>query len=757
MKFLQRPSKTKAKKKKTKQEGVVPSVKSSSSKKNFLGVEETAPPDAPPSTLDFQPIVIDNNGNNGNQQEQESAPSLSRPVSPPNLTKFNLVAAATAAATAIGNDEGVGNYGKASGVRNDQHFGGKAGVEAEEPGVFDLGGLPMCSSDSVDEMFEDQQSHDYNSVVQHVNSEAHPLEPPRLPIIATTGRAASSDLPTQRTLAPTTTLTPHLDAALYKQHPPAPLMELSGAPGTESGNSTSAFGGPPCIEVMIDPTGVPPSPLRESQLDFPPLDHNNTDDPLLTSVDNYRKDTSSSPVVADGLGAPLGDIGMKTQLWDAQRLVRVVLGKPQANTQPLESGSILQAIRAFALMKQELISLRKQQERRDHDPPAIMEGLDTPTTSGGGLTPAGSSCVQQQSSSSFRNFNRLKNSPARPSSSRASPSSSVSSFGKEGEISASGKSSSVSKKAIAEAAKRIQYLERQLQNATVTIHKLQHQNTENHIKELEQSKLDAQRQLARTKAEMGAMEVRFKIASEECAMKDRKYSELLQKFGQFTEFKNRELDSAVAAKDTEIANLQKQLADALAGGNNGSSTLTSSTSCDVKEAVATAWGDDDTSQDWKAEQQALREELEKARLEIRKKDEVIHDLEKSQETLPRQVPISAAVAATTDENSLTSSSLSSSAAAKQHRKNSEEGVTNILKEVLKENQSASSKTKTTTSVRGGTTTAAPPPPPTVGSSQSSSNKSSISSQRMRSLQEEHKALVASIQMLEEEMKLEYAC
>eukprot|EP00980_Cylindrotheca_fusiformis_P014969 scaffold4095_cov117-Cylindrotheca_fusiformis.AAC.26 len=85
---------------------------------------------------------------------------------------------------------------------------------------------------------------------------------------------------------------------------------------------------------------------------------------------------STSNTSVPELGDPLGDIGMKTQLWDAQRLVRVILEKPQSD-QPLDSGSILKAIRSYALMKAELVQLRRQQESQD--PPTIMP-LPSPST-----------------------------------------------------------------------------------------------------------------------------------------------------------------------------------------------------------------------------------------------------------------------------------------------------------------------------------------------------------------------------------------
>ena len=70
---------------------------------------------------------------------------------------------------------------------------------------------------------------------------------------------------------------------------------------------------------------------------------------------------------------------MHRQLMDAQRLIRIILGKPLNKDQnPLGANSILQAIRSFALMKAELIELRKKQEIIDGDPPAILQTLGSP-------------------------------------------------------------------------------------------------------------------------------------------------------------------------------------------------------------------------------------------------------------------------------------------------------------------------------------------------------------------------------------------
>ncbi|CAJ1946398.1 unnamed protein product [Cylindrotheca closterium] len=123
----------------------------------------------------------------------------------------------------------------------------------------------------------------------------------------------------------------------------------------------------PPKEIKINRNAEPPSPMRDPDMSAPRPSERKPLSNLLNSPGR---------VVPPEIGEPLGDIGMKTQLWDAQRLVRVILGSATGDD-PLDSGSILKAIRTFALMKAELTQLRQQQEHLD--PPAIMP-LMTPST-----------------------------------------------------------------------------------------------------------------------------------------------------------------------------------------------------------------------------------------------------------------------------------------------------------------------------------------------------------------------------------------
>lgn len=128
-------------------------------------------------------------------------------------------------------------------------------------------------------------------------------------------------------------------------------------------------------EINIDIHAVPPSPIRDPSVaylnyhDAPPND-------LLQPYNNYANS-------GDGVNAKSNKVSedsiIRTQLCDAERLVRVILGKT-APDKPLENGSILQAIRSYAVMQQELIDLRKRVENIDGDPPAILTNLTSPAT-----------------------------------------------------------------------------------------------------------------------------------------------------------------------------------------------------------------------------------------------------------------------------------------------------------------------------------------------------------------------------------------
>ena len=154
-------------------------------------------------------------------------------------------------------------------------------------------------------------------------------------------------------------------------------------------------------EIMIDPLTVPPSPMREpnvNAMSSPGMNKRLLDDYHPGMYLNFQ-DPSSSPAAGlhqpqhqHCLGDPVGDIAMQRQLMDAQRLVRIILGKPlhkdkdqqqqhnnnQQQQVILGANSILQAIRSYALMKAELMDLRKKQELADGDPPAILLALGSP-------------------------------------------------------------------------------------------------------------------------------------------------------------------------------------------------------------------------------------------------------------------------------------------------------------------------------------------------------------------------------------------
>ena len=244
-------------------------------------------------------------------------------------------------------------------------------------------------------------------------------------------------------------------------------------------------------EVRIDPDAIPPSPMRDPTLNF--SKRSSAPDKLLTE---YR---SSSPDYE--FGAPVGDIGMRTQLWDAQRLVRVILGKQ--NEGPLETGSILQAIRSFAVMKQELILLRKQQEERDQDPPTILESLGSPSTT---------TDTRHLSTMSVRSLTPQKASPQIPA-----------------DTSLPSTESNMNRRAIVEAAKKIQSLEQQLQQTTLTIQNLQEKQKEPAamIQELEQANLTSQHRLAEVETEKRNLKAEFGAFNTQWEQTKQKYNTLL--------------------------------------------------------------------------------------------------------------------------------------------------------------------------------------------------------------------------------------
>ena len=139
----------------------------------------------------------------------------------------------------------------------------------------------------------------------------------------------------------------------------------------------------PPQEVTIDHFAIPPSPMRDPSVTCPSTQQLPEDNGLLLNLGNAAPRQSNLQLEARyTLGDPVGDIAMKRQLLDAQRLVRVILGKPLCGDQHLlETTTILEAIRSFALMKKELLDLRNKQELVDGDPPTILQTLGSPVAS----------------------------------------------------------------------------------------------------------------------------------------------------------------------------------------------------------------------------------------------------------------------------------------------------------------------------------------------------------------------------------------
>lgn len=142
--------------------------------------------------------------------------------------------------------------------------------------------------------------------------------------------------------------------------------------------STPNFSSHPPQEIMIDHLAVPPSPMREPNPNImasPSMNKRLLDDRPPGLFLNFQEVSPREAKLRHHcVGDPVGDIAMQRQLMDAQRLVRLILGRQHV----LGPSSILQAIRSFALMKAELVGLRTKQEVIDDDPPAILLALGSP-------------------------------------------------------------------------------------------------------------------------------------------------------------------------------------------------------------------------------------------------------------------------------------------------------------------------------------------------------------------------------------------
>ena len=228
--------------------------------------------------------------------------------------------------------------------------------------------------------------------------------------------------------------------------------ETASVPKTRSGSK-------PPAEININLDDVPPSPMRDYVDAF--TQGGGGDLPLMLPPNS----TDSPPGEMDlNFGAKLG---LRTKLCDAERLVRIILGKKiqcdssQNRYAILEHGSILQAIRSFAMMKAELIELRRQQESSDGDPPAILTNLTSPAS------------TRQTSSYST---------PAQSISPKIveQPSSSLSPDTQGEESVDWGRQLKTTRNALVMAARKCQSLEQQLKQANETIDKLQLEQNPEH-------------------------------------------------------------------------------------------------------------------------------------------------------------------------------------------------------------------------------------------------------------------------------------
>ena len=172
------------------------------------------------------------------------------------------------------------------------------------------------------------------------------------------------------------------DLQLSKLMMPTPMTPNAEIDAPLISSPKNLFHRPP-QEIMVDHLAVPPSPMREPNVKVvtsPSMEKNLLDDYRPSMFLNFEDSSPREAAPhAHCVGDPVGDIAMHRQLMDAQRLVRIILGKPlHKNQEILGASSILEAIKSYALMKAELMDLRKKQEIIDGDPPAILQTLGSP-------------------------------------------------------------------------------------------------------------------------------------------------------------------------------------------------------------------------------------------------------------------------------------------------------------------------------------------------------------------------------------------
>mmetsp|Transcript_15171 Transcript_15171/g.42764 ORF Transcript_15171/g.42764 Transcript_15171/m.42764 type:complete len:714 (+) Transcript_15171:327-2468(+) len=126
----------------------------------------------------------------------------------------------------------------------------------------------------------------------------------------------------------------------------------------------------PVAEVIVDPNARSPSPLRNDPR-YDIVRHGRfpkrSASPVLGA--NSHKDNNDGQEPASITSSE--DRSMtkeKTQIWDAQRLVKVILG-----TEELDQTSTLQAIRSYALLKHELVECKKKLVQLEAKTDALAE------------------------------------------------------------------------------------------------------------------------------------------------------------------------------------------------------------------------------------------------------------------------------------------------------------------------------------------------------------------------------------------------
>ena len=311
----------------------------------------------------------------------------------------------------------------------------------------------------------------------------------------------------------------------YSPSPPPP------PPPPPTFSSSAAEFCPPLEVVSILHDLAPLSPIRNPSFEVNPRVRRNTTPDLFLRHD-------------------MDQMKMKSCLYDAMRLVKVILGSdaPNLDKKPTDgngsfsfsNGSILRAIRSYALMRQELQQLRQKagledycQKRDDNDDddgddeasnlPIILPSLSNSTS---GAAPSRGRSFSIASDAAAGAGGTLEGSPTRSIGLRSVP---------------ANHSRPHYRNKIIEAAKKIQTLDKELQEAKARIKELEEASRSNQVVETEVVKAN----------DLERMEMQTKFEESE-----RKYQEMTSKYDQLVEKHNQTIEEYKNHAEDIAMNLQ---------------------------------------------------------------------------------------------------------------------------------------------------------------------------------------------------------